>query len=468
MMTKTKTTKLSILREKMRDCKSFARLLKFKGTPFEPYSYQDELFEVDITNPDTKVCLQKSRQLGLSLACSILLLHAAINTPFSEYLILSRTHQQSAVVYKYVQDFISYNKWLRPFIDKSESRVSRIVFKNGSSITAQSCGGEGGQADNLRGLHVDTCVLYDESCYISDNALMAVLAMTHNASQVFISTPRFKRGLFYEYCTDDKHGYQVIKCNAYDCPHISAQKINEWKKAYSHTKWLNEVLGEFAQGVDSVFDQASVESAIDKSLPVFVDGCTFVGEADKNYIYSLDISSQGHDPWVLTIGSYCQEDNRLDVSAYHCWQSAEHVDEGRNATFITSPEQVITDIRRYARTFHPIKFYCDVTSDTYFAKHLLNQYLLPVEEIHWTQQSKERMIEHLATVFRSGKLGLPDDEDMKNELLCYSYDLKRMEDGADKRIYLKGIQDDYVDSLAMLAQSITDEQFEKVDYFFSM
>ena len=54
IVTTIKDDRLSILRKKIRDCKSFARLLKFKGKPFRPYSYQDELFEIDITDKNTK------------------------------------------------------------------------------------------------------------------------------------------------------------------------------------------------------------------------------------------------------------------------------------------------------------------------------------------------------------------------------------------------------------------------------
>ena len=129
-----------------------------------------------------------------------------------------------------------------------------------------------------------------------------------------------------------------------------------------------------------------------------------------------------------------------------------------------SPTRIISDICSFRELFKCSKCFVDRTQNEFFADHLLNEYLFPVEKVHWSATRKQLLLEHLATCFRAGKLSIPNDPILVQQLLDMSYDVKRMEDESERKIYLAG-NDDHPDSLAMLAQVVTCQpKYSRIDY----
>ena len=448
---------------KSKGCSAFARLLTYKGKKFEPYSYQDKLFQYDFTRPQTRVCLQAARQVGKSIGAAIAIIFSAITSDFSDYYIISRTRDQASIIYSYIVDFIRENSWLTIFVDAVYSRVKRLVFKNGATITSKTVGVE---ARNVRGFHLTSgAVVYDEAAYISSTSISAIQAMTHNAATLMVSSPRYKSGSFYDCCTNPELGYDVIKVAMMDCPHIPKFKIDEYKKSWSMGTYQNDVLGNFSQGENNVFDPADIENGIDDTLPLFFDGCTFTGDPDKNYLWSMDVSMLGHDAWTLMIGDLDKNENVLSVVAYHNWHSKSQKELKWNSTYVDSEVAIIEQLLEYRKTFKPVKFYIDATSNPFVASHLLQKYLFPVEPVKWSLQKKEYLMENLNTCLRARKIRIPEDEELLDELYNYSYEpVERETDGEIVNRYRAGT-DDKTSCLAMLCQSIPiDSHVQSLDY----
>ncbi len=270
--------------------------------------------------------------------------------------------------------------------------------------------------------------------------------MGHSAAELMVSSPRWKTGFFYDCCTKKPLGYDVIKVPLSACPHWSAEQIEDKRRKLTPGAFAMDCLAEFHQGENRVFPDEDIFRAVDESLPLFSPGCTFVNPyPDRSYSFGFDISKIGCDKWSLMIGDFAS--NHLTIRAYHNWMGTKHSTSGYNATYTDDPNEIQRTVVEYAKTFRPHRVYCDGTSNEYYCHELLNKCLLPVEQINWS--AKEKIIEHARTCFSAGRISIPNDPDLINELLSYSYDIEAMKDGESRILYIGGGDDDEVSALAM-------------------
>lgn len=453
------------LAEKFSDPVTFIEtFLKFKGKPFRLYPYQKHIARTTDFLQD-RIVIQKGRQVGGSLLVSALIVYYSFITNDAVFLIVSKTQEQSGFIASYTRRFFYSNPILSEIVDRKKTTKDNLWLKNGTVIYNRTAGNN--EADNLRGISLENkgCCVWDESAYISERAFRTLIHIGHNAGEVHCSTPRRPSGYFHTICHSDD--YKKFKVPANRCPHISKTEIERMRRLLRPSEYKTDILGEFAAGENQVFDSNSIEKSINNDLPLFDsmtfdfgDNFPFTSNPNKNYVYSLDVAKAGGDDWILTIGDLDHKNNTMEVVAYHAWRGTEG-DEDENVTLTDNPDTIIRDILQYTNRFTCTKFYVDTTSNDYFAHVLLNKHLIPVEKVVWSLQKKERMIEHLATCFRAEKMGLPNDPEMINQLLDFSYDTKRMENDAERRIYLAGGDDDYVASLCMLSQSLTGETISR-------
>lgn len=427
-------------------------LLVYQGKPLTLFKFQKEFLRSTDWLLD-RLAIQKGRAIGASFMCSIAITFAAFVNDDARFAIISKTKEQSGYIFEHVLRFFYSSPILSEYIDKRKTKVDELHLTNGSIVVHRTAGHRG---DNLRGFHCQNrgAIFFDESSSISSIAIENIYPAAVGCGIFHVSTPKQPSGEFYRVCTSDPD-FKVIKLPSTISPRITDKDLRLWKRIYSPSRYRNEVLAEFAAGEDSVFDADSIDRAIDDSLPIFDPDRGFTNfDLDANYVYSLDISRIGADRWALTIGEINDDENSLRVVAYHSWVGSRHEDSCINAAITDNPETIIRDILGYAHLYYPLKLYTDSTSNEFFSHTLLHRHKLPVEEIVWSTTKKQRMIEHLASCFRADKIKIPRDEEIIEQLINYSYDLKRMEDDSDRKIYLAG-DDDYVSSLAMLAQSIS-------------
>lgn len=465
----TTTKELRQLAEKLSDPVCFIEsLLTFNGKPLRLYDYQKRIArDSNWMEQQVKLCLVQARQTGKSLLVAALLVFYAARYPYAKILVLSRTKEQSSLVARYAREFLLSSPLLSNLIDKSLTRKSDLVLTNGSILFDRTMGID---SMNIRGLTLSNhgVLVVDEAAYGSDAGIKNILPAAYGCSHVLVSTPHRKRGYFYDAVQSGK--YTTYHVPASRCPRISREEIETMRRLYRPSEFKNEVAAEFSQGADCVFDPDSIEKAINHDTPLFdadsFDFDThfpFKPDLDKNYVFSLDVSKIGRDCWVLTIGDLDRRNNTMEVVAYHIWAGNMHEGENLNATLTDDPRLITRMIMQYAERFRCRKMYVDSTSNEFYADTLLHAHLLPVEKFCFSAQSKERIVEHLATTLRAEKLGIPNDLDMIGELLDFSYDVKKQETNLERRIYLSGA-DDRVDSLAMLAQAITGETLSAGGY----
>lgn len=440
--------------EQLKDPATFCTaLLRFQGKPFRLYGFQKDIIrETDFLHD--KVCIRKGRQVGGSLFVAAAICYYAFTREDLSIILVSKTQRQSGWIARYVREFFESSPYLRKTIDKKRSRLDTLVLNNRTEVYNVTAGHSGA---TIRGV---TCkgngfLCYDESAHVPTTAVENLYPLaTGDCGIIHCSTPAQPSGAFWRACQSKL--WKTYKIPMMKSPRVTKNDLALLRESMSPSRYRTEVLAEFASGDDVVFDAQSIEGAIDDSLPLFSPGCKFQGDKTKRYTWSLDVSKIGNDSWVLTIGH--EVDKTTKIVAYHVW-AGKRKWSGKeiNAELTDDPNDIIRTMLKYREQFPPTKVYVDTTSNEFFAFELLNKYLLPVEGICWSMKKKELLIEHLATCFRAGRIRIPRDSDMYSELIAFSYDLKRMEDHSDKKIYNGGEPDDFVASLAMLAQSITAE-----------
>lgn len=434
------------------------KFLTFKGKPFTLYDFQKHIANTtDFMHDRVAIC--KGRQVGGSLLVAALIVYYVCCNPFSTCIIVSKTKDQASLISTYVREFIEQSA-LRELVNKTQTTVLDLYLVNKAKVITRSAGMVRG--DTLRGHTIggNGFLCYDESSFLSADCIRnTYFAAAGGCGIVHCSTPYRPVGAFYDAYHSKR--FKRFHVPAKLSPRITAEDLAFWRDDMPASKYANEVDANFAQGEDAVFNPDDIDKAIDANLPLWPG--PFKGDPDKNYIYSLDPARGGinGDKWTLTIGEL-DKDANLSIVAHHAWIN--DASEDRYGEVTNDPDDIITGILRYHKQqdFHCTKFYCDVTTNEYFAHTLEYKHLLPVVPVVWSTSKKEKIISHLETVLKTNRLKIPNADSIRRELLAYSYDWRRMLDHEERKLFLGGNDDDWVSSLAMISQSITTRKLSTI------
>lgn len=234
--------------------------------------------------PNDKFIIKASRQKGKSTILCQGLLFYAINNVGSVSYFISPTNNQCRKQFNDIKRGIEKSG----LVKKMNESTCEIVFNNGSQINFRSA--ESG--DNLRGNTVKNAALFiDEAAFIKDDtiALLLPYVTVNKCPIIMCSTPRKKRGTFYQYYSKavagDK-GYKYIDVNDFDNSFfITQEQIDDYKAIMTPERFKNEILGLFSDDSEGVFgDYKSV----------------FYEPIDKDPVYiGIDWSAEGSDSTIV-------------------------------------------------------------------------------------------------------------------------------------------------------------------------
>ncbi len=436
-------------------------LLSFQGKPLRLYPYQKQIARQSNWIKQRKnIAILKARQVGGSILVAALLTYYLYVHNGIKVLCLSRTQEQSGLIYEYVRDFFETSPILSSAINYKKT-VKHDLYINNSRLAQRTTGAD---SRNIRGLSLSSngLLVVDEAAYVPTSAIVSILPASFGCSVILCSTPRTKHGFFYEAVTSGN--FETFRIPLALCPRVSREEIDSLRRLLSASAYKNEVLAEFAQGESTVFDADAILRNIDHRLPIF-EADTFGWMAEKfpfkpnpnaNHCFSLDPirgAKDDSDDTVLHI--FEKTDDTLKLVAYHVWTCASNVDHA-NATKTDSPQQILGDIVRYLDRFKCTKAYIDITTNPYYAWELANKHLVNVEEINWSATQKERMISHADACLKADRIKIPNDPELITQLMEFAFDTKRMEDHSDRKIYLSG-RDDHVAAFAQGSLALTGE-----------
>jgi terminase large subunit-like protein len=201
----------------------------------EPDGSQQQL----LTGTSKKVLLNCTRQFGKSTTAAILALHEALYVAPAMIILVSPSQPQSTELYRKVHTF-----WerLEGAPEANQESLTRLSLANGSRIISLP-----GSEKTTRGYSGATLVVMDEAARVPDELLAAVrpVLATTDGRFIALSTPKGKRGWFYEAWTSGGGDWQRIMVKGAECPRISKEFLADELKAHGPLLFAQEYGCEF-------------------------------------------------------------------------------------------------------------------------------------------------------------------------------------------------------------------------------
>lgn len=285
--------------------------------------WQSDVYEAmkDTRNSGKIFVVKAKRQVGKSIVAAIEAIKFSVETTCKN-IILEPTLVQCRRVFKDICNWIQDT----PIVDSINKSALEITFKNGSEIIFKSAE----QKDRLRGYTVTGLLVIDEAAFIPDEIIDIVFPWTdaNKAPTLFISTPLFKEGRFYELFTsaDEKISFRFDWAKYDTSRFLDANKLEYYRKNLTDLKFRSEYLGEFItdgsfvfNNIDTMFKQST--QLIDNQVFIGIDWGSGKGQdytavttvsLNKNTVQIIDLkyfNNLSADEQVKLIADYV---NNLD------------------------------------------------------------------------------------------------------------------------------------------------------------
>jgi hypothetical protein len=212
-----------------------------------PDPWQAEL----LRNRPRRSLLLCSRQSGKSTVTALTALWEAIYSAPALVVIVSPSQRQSAEMFRTLMGFHSKLEGAPELIGES---VLKAEFSNGSRVLALP-----GVERTVRGLSHVSLAIVDEAAAVDDALLVAIRPMLATSKDggrlIALSTPRGRRGFFYEAWHDTAEGnnWTRARVSADQCPRISPTFLAEEMKELGALRFSEEYQLAFVDNDESVF-----------------------------------------------------------------------------------------------------------------------------------------------------------------------------------------------------------------------
>mgnify|MGYP004444124663 FL=1 len=247
---------------------------------YTPLPYQNQVIDYVIENPKGRqVTVHSARQQGKSITLSNILSYFSLTTKKRKSVFFSPTYKQAKTQMSNIVDNLGP-------VCQSNFGDMMIEFPNtGSRIQFLS----GEMSDEaLRGYTCSGLMVYDEAAFLAERIFEVTRPYTiaHHPTTIYISTPKFRRGTFYDRCMDET--VQHFRWHIEETPYITNEDLEQIRRQTPPNIFRSEYLGEW----------------LEESSDVFGDFSGVIEEhADYQYTYGgIDwATGTGNDATVLTL-----------------------------------------------------------------------------------------------------------------------------------------------------------------------
>jgi phage terminase large subunit-like protein len=226
------------------------------GNPVDPAPWQERVMRSE-AGRHLILC---NRQAGKSTTVGAKACHGMLYSP-GLYLIIAPTLRQSKLLFQKVQS--TYRRLQNvPRIMKDNE--TELELENGSKLVALP----GDNDANIRGFSAPRAVIIDEAARVSDTvyaALRPMLAASPNGQLIALTTPYGRRGWFYE-AWEFKKSFERTTITAHDCPHITAEFLEDERSNMSEWQFRAEFLCQFVDTEEAFFSSELVDKMLDTQL----------------------------------------------------------------------------------------------------------------------------------------------------------------------------------------------------------
>ena len=325
----------------------------------------------------------------------------------------------------YKQSKLNFDLMIKHFKRATSSYIKNpmTVYWTNGSITKFSSAESGDtlRGDSLHMIVLDECAFIDESLW--QEILRPMLSDTEGKA-ILVSTPHGRNWFYHMWCRgqDPEYPeYESFKFPTSSNPHIKKAEIAEAKHSLPADVFKQEYLAEFLESEGLVFK--NVHACVDGELqdhPTSGKTYTLSWDPAKHTDYSVCIVMDDEIGRVVAFDRF----RRIDYSAQ------------------------INIVAELARKWKA-KVIIDSTGVGDPILEQLKKANLNVEGYHFTNTSKQQLIEHLAVLMERKEIRFPDIKVLINELMSYQYEITRA--GNMKYNAPSSMHDDCVIALALAA-----------------
>lgn len=359
------------------------------------------------------------RQVGKSILAEVLLIKFCLEHSGSTSIMVEPTQAQCRRCFKQILRMLKGSRTIL----SSNSTLLNIEFVNGAEIQFKSAE----QDDALRGMTVDRGILViDEAAFISDEIIDIILPCVDatNSPVLYISTPLFESGRFYEMYKEGLDGTNPIahsyNWSNYDTSKfLTKAKLEFYKKTVAPNRFISEYLGLFIKEGSYIFGEFK------KLIREFNPNPPVYGGIDWG-------SGLSNDYTVLTLLD--KEGNMTHQFRFNDIEPTEQIEK-------------LVEIIKSFPTLKQIFVEHNSIGAVYYDMLKKRLQGLTVKAFVTTNESKRRVIEQLILAFDKQEIHLLDIFENTHELQNYAM----QKTGKNGYTYngINGVHDDCVISLAL-------------------
>ena len=262
----------------------------------EPFDYQKKFMDAD----SNRKAFVSGRRVGKSRTAGWLALWKAATFSNAEILVTAKAQRQSMEMFNQILKEIresdaSDDQW--GIVNQTRTEIN---FDNGSRILSLPVVRDG---SNIRGYGAkDNMIIVDEAAFIKDEIFQEVFSpmlAVGDGEFILLSTPFGKKGFLFDRFTDDD--WFTIQVPTSANPLVDEKFIEEQRQNLTQTQFKQEILGKFAESVDSFFTRDELMSCAEESVD---------RESDITYL-GVDLAASGADESVYV--SIDDEGNVFDI-----------------------------------------------------------------------------------------------------------------------------------------------------------
>jgi hypothetical protein len=216
-----------------------------------------------ISSTGKRDLLNCSRQAGKSTTAAVLGLHEALYRPGSLTILVSPSLRQSSELFRKVTE-LREKLSSKPGLEE-DNKLSMTVRGGGRVVSLP------GSEATIRGFSGATLIVEDEASRVPDELYMAIRPMlaVRGGRLILMSTPFGKRGHFWREWSEGVT-WQRVEVPATAVPRISAEFLEEERRAMGDWWFSQEYMCEFRESTDSVFSYDAVMGALSNEVkPLF-------------------------------------------------------------------------------------------------------------------------------------------------------------------------------------------------------
>lgn len=228
-----------------------------EDNPITPADWQAEV----LASTDRRRLILVNRQGGKSTVVGAKCAHGLIYAP-GTYLIVAPTLRQSKLLFHKARAIYKRLEGVPRLVKDNETELE---LETGARLIALP----GDNDANIRGFSAPRAVFIDEAARVVDGvyaALRPMLAASRSSQMVALTTPYGRRGWFFECWEHGGDAWGRTTITAEQCPHITAEFLEEERQGMSEWQFRSEYLCEFVDTDEAFFSTELIEAMADPEL----------------------------------------------------------------------------------------------------------------------------------------------------------------------------------------------------------